>query len=120
MNAPSSSARTTGVQSENTIVEVGLAALVCERAVRLAQPLRALDHERLRVRDALLCERGEKGSVAHRSLVTLQLGNQHAAHVEQHRLDARGGASGLPRLHGQERTASGLRTSRREIQIDSS
>ena len=99
------------------LVHVRLQALALERPVGLAQSPGALDHERLRVADAVLLERRKEVAIANRALVALQLGEQNSAHVEQDGIDSVGAHQDSGVSTGSS-CALGLRTSRRETQID--
>src|SRR5262249_28868182 len=76
----------------------------------------------LRLRDALSGERGQERRVARRALVGLLLGQEHAAHVEQHGGDAALGhqLSGSLETGRRVGSAAGLGTTARETQIESS
>ena len=101
------------------LLEIGLTALRGQLAVRLAHPLGAFDHERLRAPHALLGERFEQRAVADGSLVGRELGQEHATHVEQNGVDPIGAHQPSGFSTGRSCSA-GLRTSNRETQIESS
>lgn len=71
-------------------VQIGLCASGSEGSVRVADAARVIDDERCGIVDAEAAKVGEQPLVARGLLVAGELGEQHAAHVEDHRPDRPG------------------------------
>ncbi len=71
-------------------IQIGLRASGTEGPVRIADAARVVDHERCGIADAEAAQVGEQTLVARGLLVAGELGEQHAAHVEDHRPDRPG------------------------------